>query len=173
MVARRCLVAVIMTLGCAPQPVRSSISLDEPLPGPIPTILPDSAEYLPFRRAGIASLSGQVFLLTREQGTRVVDSCELLLDPVTTYSKAWMRERGTSASYFGDIFAEPSIFENSRRRTTADASGRFMFRDLPEGTFYLRALIPNQKGKHDGVQLRVVDVVAGKPSMIVITAIEE
>jgi hypothetical protein len=93
-------------------------------------------EYEALTSSGTASVSGRACQQTRAGSIKTAADEEILLTPITTYSNQWK-----DVSLVGRLpLAEPDPrLEAYIRRTTADADGRFIFRDVPPGEYFLVA----------------------------------
>lgn len=95
------------------------------------------AEYQSYLINGSASLQGQA-LQTLADGRRVpVAGRSVTLDPATTIGNDWWRVAGRS---WADRLSQPPSegFAKARRTALTDAEGRFVFRNLPAGSYLLR-----------------------------------
>ena len=90
------------------------------------------SEYAPFREPGSGSISGAVALNGAEGGA----GRTVYLDPATTYSAEWFDQmvRGHGVNYMAPVDGR---FLSYRRAAVADGSGRFEFRELPAGEYFL------------------------------------
>lgn len=97
-------------------------------------------EYAPYAQPGTATLAGQVFLKTVGGDVKYGAGSEVWLDPVTSYSKVWWEHWGR---LWKQRFVGPPAHEffAARRKTIADGEGRFKFKDLPAGSYYIRSQV--------------------------------
>lgn len=103
----------------------------------MPSTEADEAAYAPYLGKGAASLSGQAFLVQRGGGTVKAAGRMITLDPATPIGDDWWRKAGR---VWTRRYEKPGskAFGEARRTAKADADGRFIFVDLPAGTYYLR-----------------------------------
>lgn len=95
------------------------------------------AEYqsIPDKRAkGECELRGQAFLRTRGGDVKKGAGSLVFLNPVTGYSREWWTYGYTLRQPLSP--ADPRL-ENYVRETQADADGRFTFRDVPRGDYFV------------------------------------
>jgi hypothetical protein len=108
-------------------------------PGPRyqPSTTRTEAEYQPFLQAGANVLEGQAIRRSPDGRSQPVAGRSVTLDPATTTGNDWWRVAGRS---FPDRLSLPpsDAFLRARRVTVTDVEGRFAFRNLPAGTYYLR-----------------------------------
>lgn len=160
------LAGLALVAACATIPVpESTLDLDEVLQQP------DSAEYTPFLAAGTGSITGQAFLRTRGGDVKRAAGSDVVLDPVTEYSKEWMLRRGDDEKYFPASPGAP-LYKLVQRQTVADADGRFTFESLPPGSYFIRTTVSwyvPTLGQQGGVIRGVAVVKAGEESKIIIT----
>jgi hypothetical protein len=95
------------------------------------------AEYEPFLRPGTNVLEGRAVRKLPDGRPAPVVGRSVTLDPATTIGNDWWRVAGRS---FADRLSLPQseAFARARRVTVTDGEGRFAFRDLPAGSYYLR-----------------------------------
>jgi hypothetical protein len=109
--------------GCAAP--KQAVSLQRP---PFP-----DAEYAALVQNGTAVVMGQVFLKTRGGDVKTGAGNVVYLNPATSYSKfAFQHSR-----YPGGLDAPDSRLHGYMRQTVADASGRFTFKNVPAGEYYV------------------------------------
>jgi hypothetical protein len=111
-------------VGCASE--RPTIT---PLPRPP---FPE-AEYAALPKTGTGVVTGQAFLKTRGGDVKTGAGNTIYLNPVTSYSKYAYEFRYSSG---GIAPPDPRIY-GYMRETIADASGRFTFRNVPAGEYYV------------------------------------
>ncbi len=95
------------------------------------------AEYQSYLISGSGTLQGQA-LQTLADGRRgPVAGRSVTLDPATTIGNDWWRVAGRS---WADRLSQPPSegFAKARRTALTDAEGRFVFRNLPAGSYLLR-----------------------------------
>ena len=106
-------------------------------PAPIQRPAFPEAEYQALRTTGTATVTGQVFLKTRGGDVKVGAGNPVYLNPVTSYSTfAWTHHKEVQ----GMTEPDPRIHKYMRT-TTADGSGRFSFKDVPAGRYYVTGLV--------------------------------
>ncbi|MHC4473645.1 MAG: hypothetical protein ACYTDY_16365 [Planctomycetota bacterium] len=91
-------------------------------------------EYAPYAGSGDCSISGRALMNTRGGDVKVGAGRTVYLTPVTAYSKRWLRDFALQGRRLPDT--DPRVKRYSRE-TVADGEGRFEFRDLPPGRYYL------------------------------------
>lgn len=103
-------------------------------PEPIKRMAFPESEYKALSREGSGTVRGQAFLKTRGGDVKVAAGNEVLLNPVTSYSEEWYQK-----SYRPNLPMEPADPRMDRyiKYTTADASGRFTFRNVPAGDYFV------------------------------------
>jgi hypothetical protein len=91
-------------------------------------------EYVSLPDTGTATVTGQAFLKTRGGEVRFAAGEVVLLNPITSYSTQWYNE-----SYIKNFIMEEGDIRQNQfiRKTTADATGRFCFKNVPRGRYYL------------------------------------
>lgn len=92
------------------------------------------AEYAALPRTGIAIVSGQGFLKTRGGDVKTAAGNTVFLEPATSYSKFANELRLPSNVYVAP--PDPRMKQYTRE-TVADGSGRFSFKNVPDGEYYL------------------------------------
>lgn len=116
-------VTVMLTLtGCAVPQVQ-----------PIERIAFPENEYIQLKKIGTSTVKGQAFLKTRGGDVKVAAGEKVWLNPVTSYSNQW---------YESHLLNRPLGTADPRqdqyiKETTADGSGRFAFRNVPSGDYYI------------------------------------
>lgn len=95
-------------------------------------------EYASMPQTGTATVRGQAFLKTRGGDVKTAAGEEVLLNPVTSYSKQWY-----NVSYLGGrALTEPDPrYAQHIRKTVADGDGRFTFSNVPAGRYYVVARV--------------------------------
>ena len=119
----------ILSIGCTPPQ----------LPPPTWNENTDASEneYAPYMKEGTGILTGQAFMSQKNGGTVKGAGSNVTLDPATTVGHEWWAKAGTQWVHRG--LTPPSAnFHKLRRTTVADADGRFEFRNLPAGKYYVR-----------------------------------
>jgi len=95
-------------------------------------------EYEPYAGEGTATISGQAFAKTRGGDVKYGAGCNVVMNPVTSYSREWWAR----AVRVGDRLAapDPRILAYTHQ-TTADGEGRFTFEKLKPGDYYVACWI--------------------------------
>ncbi len=95
-------------------------------------------EYASMPETGTATVRGQAFLKTRGGDVKTAAGEEVLLNPVTNYSRQWY-----DVSYLGGRApTEPDPrYARYIRKTVADGEGRFTFSNVPAGQYYVVARV--------------------------------
>jgi len=97
-------------------------------------------EYEKFKKEGTAIVSGQGFMKTAGGDVKYAAGNKVALSPVTSYSDQWYNE-----FYLKVNHKRPNMtFDKTDPRyleailnTTADGEGRFTFKNVPAGDYYL------------------------------------
>lgn len=115
--------AIVCLTGCA----RPVVHFEPRIPFP-------EAEYQALPRSGKAVVKGQAFLKTVGGDVKTAAGNKVWLNPITSYSRDWY-----ARSYMGGARLEdPDPRINSYVQTqTADGDGRFTFRNVPPGAYYV------------------------------------
>lgn len=92
-----------------------------------------SAEYAALPTAGSATVTGQAFLKTRGGDVKTGAGNTIYLEPVTSYSTFAYSYK----DYRGQLTPAAPQLEQYKRSAIADATGRFTFKNVPEGKYYL------------------------------------
>jgi hypothetical protein len=92
-----------------------------------------SAEYAALPKTGTATVTGQAFLKTRGGDVKTGAGNPIFLEPVTSYSTFAYSHK----DYSGPLTPPAPQLEQYKRSVIADASGRFTFRNVPDGNYYL------------------------------------
>jgi hypothetical protein len=91
------------------------------------------AEYAALESSGTARVTGQVFLKTRSGDVKTGAGNVIYLNPATSYSKfAYEHNR-----YPGGLTAADARLHGYMQQAVADASGRFTFKNVPAGEYYV------------------------------------
>lgn len=97
----------------------------------------DALEYAPYEGRGTAELSGQAVATTRG-GVIYGAEDSVYVFPATHYTEEWWKRTLIEGTYL----AEPDPRSLAFMRTTvADEQGRFRFRSLPAGDYYVVCII--------------------------------
>lgn len=162
-----CLVASAF-VGCAPTAAPPPAP---PQPMEI-AIATTGADYAPFSLAGTAGLTGQAFLTTRGGDVKLAAGRTVTLDPATPYARGWFAKYGGDLDRADEL--PPNVaFQHARRRTVADAQGKFHFENLAPGSYIVRTTVTwetgaRYSGLQGGVVAAVVDIPDGKTSEVIL-----
>lgn len=110
--------------GCVTQQVKTTVAR---IPFP-------ENEYKQLQKEGTATIKGQAFLKTRGGDVKVAAGEEILLNPVTSYSNQWYEESYLKKNPM--VPGDPRQMEYVRKKI-ADGSGRFEFKNIPAGEYYV------------------------------------
>jgi len=154
---------VIMSLyGCAYQ-----------MPETVERIAFPTSEYDMLAKRGTGVVKGQAFLKTRGGDVKLAAGNEITLNPVTSYSDQWYQ-----TAYLGNKpLAEPDPrYDDYILTTIADGDGRFAFKNVPPGRYYLTTAIvwevPSYGGSTSQTGARVckvIEVVNDKTVNVILT----
>ncbi len=95
-------------------------------------------EYQNLQHSGAAVVKGQAFLKTRGGDVKLAAGNEVILNPVTSYSNEWYEKAYVQRKNL--IESDPRL-RNYVKRTVADGSGRFVFKNVPPGEYYVTTVI--------------------------------
>ncbi len=98
----------------------------------------DPLEYEAYRGHGTAELAGQAVARTREGEPVFGADDSVYLFPATRYTDEWWKRTMVEGSYLADPDPRSLAF---MRTTVADEEGRFRFRSLPAGEYYVVCII--------------------------------
>lgn len=118
-------VCVLASCATVPQPKISRMTFPE-------------QEYQNLPKSGTALVKGQAFLKTRGGDVKVGAGNEVILNPVTSYSNEWYEKAYVQRMNL--VEADPRLW-NYVRKTVADGSGRFVFKDVPPGEYYITTVV--------------------------------
>lgn len=119
----------------------------------------DEAEYAAFSGNGTASISGQAFMKTRGGDVKYGAGETVTLNPVTTYSTEWW----TVAVQRGVSMSEPDPRTSAYNRVaTADGQGRFEFKGLPAGEYFVACSISWEYAGYRGYARRTGGTVGAR-----------
>lgn len=95
-------------------------------------------EYKSLSKSGTAIVRGQAFLKTRGGDVKLAAGNGIILNPYTSYSKEWYEK-----SYLTNRLMEKPDDRIYRYMltTTADASGRFIFKNVPAGAYFVTTYV--------------------------------
>lgn len=110
-------------------------------------------EYQGLVKSGTAIVKGQAFLKTRGGDVKMAAGNEIILNPVTSYSNEWYEKEY--------IQGKPLVEADSRLwkyviKTVADGSGRFTFKNVPAGQYYVTTRVTWEAatGYHGALQVQ-------------------
>ncbi len=128
---------ILMILGIATVTVAMTGCGSTPSPTFNQSTSQTESEYKPYLRTGSGSVAGQAFFV--QSGGVVVKAAgrTVTLDPATTTGKEWWIKAGKHYAH-RSIVPSSSNFKKARRKTVADAEGRFKFRGIPTGNYFIR-----------------------------------
>ena len=114
----------------------ATTSLPSP-PSYQPATAATEAEYQSYLITGPNVLEGQVLQPAADGRRLPVAGRSVTLDPATSTGNDWWRVAGRS---WADRLSQPPSegFAKARRTTLTNADGRFVFRNLPAGSYLLR-----------------------------------
>ncbi len=95
------------------------------------------SEYKPYMRTGTGSVTGQAFFVQRGGVVVMAAGRTITLDPATSTGKEWWAKAGKNWSLRSTTPTSQN-FKKARRKTVADAEGRFKFKGLPSGNYFIR-----------------------------------
>jgi hypothetical protein len=96
------------------------------------------ADYAPYKRDGTAEVSGRAIARTRGGGFIYAAEDTVYLFPATPYTGEWWQRTMVEGSYL----TPPDPRSLSYMRTTvADEEGKFRFRSLPPGEYYVVCIV--------------------------------
>jgi hypothetical protein len=95
-------------------------------------------EYKQLPKVGTAVVRGQAFLKTRGGDVKTAAGSEVVLNPVTSYSLDWY-----GRGYLQGVRLEPSDTRLAAymKTQTADGSGRFTFKNVPPGEYFVTTTV--------------------------------
>ena len=92
------------------------------------------SEYAPYASEGTATICGVAYIKTRRGEFKYGVGNEAYLNPVTSYSTEWYTVHVIGGQSLTK--ADPKALDYSRA-TRADSEGRFCFKNVPAGDYYL------------------------------------
>ena len=92
------------------------------------------SEYNSLNREGTGIVNGQAFLKTRGGDVKTAAGEDVLLNPVTSYSNQWYEVAYIRNAPLTDL--DPRLHDYIYK-TIADGDGRFTFKNVPPGEYYL------------------------------------
>ena len=115
---------ITMLNGCMIQQKKSII---ERIPFP-------ENEYRILQKEGTSIVKGQAFLKTRGGDVKPAAGEQVILNPVTSYSNQWYEENYLKHNFMSPV--DPRLWKYIKK-TTADGSGRFKFKNVAAGEYYV------------------------------------
>lgn len=91
-------------------------------------------EYQRLTTSGTAIVNGQAFMKTRGGDVKLAAGNEVFLNPVTSYSTEWYEK--SYLPNIGMVRADSRIL-NYVTTTVADGEGRFTFKNVPAGEYFV------------------------------------
>ena len=91
-------------------------------------------EYRSLASTGTAIVKGQAFLKTRGGDVKTAAGNEVILNPVTTYSNQWYESYYLQGLPMKE--PDPRVWKYIRK-TVADGDGRFTFKNVALGEYYV------------------------------------
>lgn len=139
---------------------------------PVWNPLSDSAEaeYDRYLVPGTSVLTGQAFMTQRGGGVVKAAGRSVTLDPATAIGNEWWVKAGIKWALRAHTPESPS-FHKARRTTVADAEGRFRFKELPPGKYYVRTEVTwdvPYHGPQGGLVGQLVEVKNDQESEIIL-----
>jgi len=95
-------------------------------------------EYQRLAKSGTAIVKGQAFLKTRSGDVKVAAGNEVILNPITSYSNEWYEKAYRRGMNLGE--PDPRVW-NYVIKTVADGSGRFTFKNVPPGQYFVTTVV--------------------------------
>jgi len=92
------------------------------------------SEYAPYAGEGTARICGVAYIKTQRGEFKYGAGNETYLNPVTSYSTEWYTESVIGGRSLTK--ANPKVLAYNRA-TRADSDGRFCFKNIPAGDYYL------------------------------------
>ncbi|WP_295446239.1 hypothetical protein [uncultured Thiodictyon sp.] len=120
------LLLIVSLAGCATTPA----------PAPVASPVAFSAsEYAALPKSGNSTITGQAFLKKSNGDIKVAAGNEIRLNPVTSYSLYVYNSAASSQQKL-----DPRCLQY-RRTTIADSNGRFRFKNIPAGDYFVSAAV--------------------------------
>lgn len=94
--------------------------------------------YKGLEKSGTAIVKGQAFLKTRGGDVKLAAGNEIFLNPVTSYSNEWYEKAYIQGKPLAD--PDPRLWDYVVK-TVADGNGRFSFKNVPAGQYYVTTVI--------------------------------
>ncbi len=101
-------------------------------------ILFPEAEYQSLAKTGSGTVTGHIYLVTKD-GTKIYGKeTRLYLNPETSYSTQWYKESYLGGAKMSKV--DPRLY-NYLKFTTSDKNGKFEFLNVPSGSYYLIGVV--------------------------------
>jgi hypothetical protein len=122
---------MLLLVSCASMETNTKKPLVARIPFP-------EAEYAAIPTSGTGIVSGQAFLKIRGGDIKVAAGEKVILNPVTSYSNQWY-----NVSYLGHNQLGPpdQRIDKYLKIKIADAQGRFRFKNVPPGEYYVTTVV--------------------------------
>ncbi len=96
------------------------------------------AEYQSLAKTGSGTVTGHIYLVTKD-GTKIYGKeTRLYLNPETSYSTQWYKESYLGGAKMSKV--DPRLY-NYLKFTTSDKNGKFEFLNVPSGSYYLIGVV--------------------------------
>jgi len=123
-------IALLLLFCC----LSACVTTTTPRPEPTSRMPFPEEEYLILPKSGKVTVTGQAFLKTRGGDVKMAAGNEILLEPVTSYSKEWYEKYALT---WGRISPPDERLWKYVRKQIADGSGRFSFKNVPAGEYFI------------------------------------
>lgn len=138
----------------------------------ITTMTCSETAFAPFTSVGRATLAGQAFLKTRGGDVKYGAGNQVILVPAVDCAVSWW---GSAGRLWVGRFTFPSsfAFQKSMRQTTSNGEGRFEFKNIPTGKYYLRTEVTWEvpsMGIQGGLVGGVFDLADGEHKDLVLSS---
>ena len=101
-------------------------------------------EYVHFKEAGTAKVTGQAFLRTSSGDVKYAAGSRVSLVPVTSISNQWYYQWYLVENHINPekVVAKADTRHLAiKRRTKADGEGKFTFRNIPAGEYFINTSV--------------------------------
>tara|TARA_B110000483_G_C17908939_1_gene432312 strand:+ start:115 stop:621 length:507 start_codon:yes stop_codon:yes gene_type:complete len=101
-------------------------------------------EYVHFKEAGTAKVTGQAFLRTSSGDVKYAAGSRVSLVPVTSISNQWYYQWYLVENHINPekVVAKADTRHLAiKRRTQADGEGKFTFRNIPAGEYFINTSV--------------------------------
>lgn len=138
---------------------------------PTPVATPFEATAVAYALSdGSSSIEGQAFAKTRGGDTKYASGETVSLIPVSDYTTEYMKGIGTSR---GAVTPDARLAAHTRT-TVADGEGKFVFRNIPQGSYFVYTKVfwevPGQYGlSTTGSWIKDVVTVRGDTTRLILT----